>query len=79
MLTYVHFDGYSGAAMKPDRSNEPPRPAEKPQAPSAGPADGPQPVSSRELLGGGRELLIAHNGSVYRLRVTGNGKLILTK
>lgn len=36
-------------------------------------------VSSRELLGGERELLIDHEGQIYRLRVTRNGKLILHK
>ncbi|MEK0084635.1 hemin uptake protein HemP [Benzoatithermus flavus] len=56
-----------------------PRQADEPQAPSTGQDDARQPVSSRELLGGRRELQIVHNGSIYRLRVTGNGKLILTK
>lgn len=79
LLTYVHFNGYSGTAMKPDRSDEMPRQADEPQASSAGQGDARQPVSSRELLGGHRELQIVHNGSIYRLRVTGNGKLILTK
>ena len=36
-------------------------------------------VSSSELLAGGNELLIEHNGGVYSLRQTSNGKLILTK
>jgi hemin uptake protein HemP len=31
------------------------------------------------LLEGGREAIIVHNGEDYRLRVTANGKLILTK
>lgn len=35
-------------------------------------------VSSEALLGRQRELLIVHNGREYRLRVTQNGKLILT-
>ena len=35
-------------------------------------------VSSEALLGGGRELVILHNGREYRLRMTQNGKLILT-
>jgi hemin uptake protein HemP len=33
----------------------------------------------RELLGGGREIIILHAGHRYRLRVTANDKLILTK
>ena len=36
-------------------------------------------VKSSELLAGGNELLIEHNGGVYSLRQTSNGKLILTK
>ena len=35
-------------------------------------------VQSQSLLGPGRELVILHNGREYRLRVTQNGKLILT-
>lgn len=35
-------------------------------------------VSSEALLGNDRELLILHNGREYRLRLTQNGKLILT-
>jgi len=33
----------------------------------------------RELLGDGREVIILHGGERYRLRVTANDKLILTK
>jgi hemin uptake protein HemP len=36
-------------------------------------------LSSRELLGNGREVRIEHEGSEYVLRATRNGKLILTK
>ena len=36
-------------------------------------------VSSRELLGGGRELVILHGSERYRLLVTKSNKLILTK
>jgi hemin uptake protein HemP len=35
-------------------------------------------VSSRELLGPRKELVIDHQGREYRLRITQNGKLILT-
>jgi hemin uptake protein HemP len=38
----------------------------------------PAKVASEHLLGSRRELLIAHNGRDYRLRVTRSGKLILT-
>jgi hemin uptake protein HemP len=36
-------------------------------------------VDSRRLLEGGRELVIDHAGVEYRLRLTRNDKLILTK
>jgi hemin uptake protein HemP len=35
------------------------------------------PVS--ELMEGGREAVLVHDGIEYRLRLTSNGKLILTK
>jgi hemin uptake protein HemP len=42
------------------------------------PASVPSKVPSQLLLGARRELVITHNGREYRLRVTQNGKLILT-
>jgi hemin uptake protein HemP len=36
-------------------------------------------IELADLLGGRREAIIIHNGAEYRLRVTSNGKLILTK
>lgn len=36
-------------------------------------------IDSIELMRGGRELLIRHGQSTYRLRVTMSDKLILTK
>lgn len=38
----------------------------------------PRRVRSESLLGDARELVIEHAGRDYRLRVTANGKLILT-
>ena len=38
----------------------------------------PAKVQSEALLGSRKELVISHNGREYRLRVTQNGKLILT-
>ena len=35
-------------------------------------------VPLEALLGRARELVIVHNGREYRLRITQNGKLILT-
>jgi hemin uptake protein HemP len=38
----------------------------------------PKRISSETLLGAQRVLVIVHNGREYRLRLTQNGKLILT-
>lgn len=43
-----------------------------------GPAK-PRRVRVEDLLGGGRELIIEHRNEEYRLRMTSNSKLILTK
>jgi len=40
--------------------------------------EAPQRVRSDALLGSRKELVIVHNQREYRLRVTQNGKLILT-
>lgn len=36
-------------------------------------------IAISEILGGGREAVLLHDGTEYRLRLTSNGKLILTK
>jgi hemin uptake protein HemP len=41
--------------------------------------DQPLRVPAEVLFRGRRELIILHNADEYRLRVTSNGKLILTK
>ena len=38
----------------------------------------PNRVTSTQLLAGKPELIIVHEGREYRLRITQNGKLILT-
>ena len=50
-----------------------------------GPADtrsadlaGTRHIRSEEILRGAREIVIDHDGRLYRLRITQNGKLILT-
>lgn len=52
--------------LKPDRQT----------APSA--ARAANRISSAELMRGSAELLIEHDGREYRLRITQQGKLILT-
>ena len=46
--------------------------------PAKPPAGTLQRVTSEALLGPRNELVILHNGREYRLRLTQNGKLILT-
>lgn len=36
-------------------------------------------ISSQQLFASQNEVVIEHNGEDYRLRITSNGKLILTK
>ena len=36
-------------------------------------------INSATLFKSEKELMIEHNDEMYRLRITGNGKLILTK
>jgi hemin uptake protein HemP len=43
------------------------------------PGSVPGPISSEELLGGQREIIIQHGTEQYRLRLTNNNKLILVK
>lgn len=38
-----------------------------------------QTITSAELFGSLREIVILHDGKEYTLRITSNGKLILTK
>lgn len=55
------------------------------QDPSSTPdvkADRPQlakEIDVASLVGSGREVVLVHRGERYRLRITANGKLILTK
>ncbi|WP_244610718.1 hemin uptake protein HemP [Microvirga pakistanensis] len=51
----------------------PPSPASKGDKPS------PREIDVASLIGTGREVVLLHRGERYRLRVTANGKLILTK
>ena len=52
-------------------------PADHPFLPRA-PATTPR-IDSAKLLAAGKELVIEHAGAEYRLRLTRNDKLILTK
>ena len=39
----------------------------------------PKRIAVSDLMAGGREAVLLHDGDEYRLRLTSNGKLILTK
>lgn len=54
----------------PEKQDAPARTATEPNAPV---------VTSAELMCGGREVFIEHDGATYRLFVTGNGKLLMNK
>ncbi len=57
--------------------------AVRPNAPQAEPPStdplAAQALNSQELMQGRKTVAISHNGSVYRLQATRQGKLILTK
>ncbi len=58
------------------------QPATMPPIPASQPAlpDGVRPaIDSARLLGGHTQVTILHGGESYSLRLTKNGKLILTK
>jgi hemin uptake protein HemP len=48
-------------------------------APTSVPSRELKRVSTEDLIGSAREVLIRHGGCDYRLRITRQGKLILTK
>ena len=60
---------------------DPPRPASAPPRgePRIVPAHRGGPIPSESLFAGAKEVQIEHRGSLYRLRQTALGKLILTK
>ncbi|MFO1313950.1 MAG: hemin uptake protein HemP [Burkholderiales bacterium] len=58
-------------------SDADPPTADVPPSPDAGRVE-PRRVRSDELFAGAREIVIEHHGRMYRMRITPNGKLILT-
>jgi hemin uptake protein HemP len=65
----VHPATTSSRGVAADASSPP-----EPSTPSA-----PSPLDSQDLLQGRNAVAIAHNGALYRLQTTRQGKLILTK
>jgi hemin uptake protein HemP len=41
-------------------------------------SEGVRRIASSDLFGSAREIVIEHSGRLYRMRITQNGKLILT-
>lgn len=58
-----------------DNQTERPSEAKRPSSPDQTPRE----LHVHELLGDGQEATIIHAGARYRLRITANNKLILTK
>ncbi|MBP6096048.1 MAG: hemin uptake protein HemP [Methyloversatilis sp.] len=54
-------------------------PGEVPAATATTPPVEPPVLDSVQLLGGRKQIAILHDGETYSLRLTRNGKLILTK
>jgi len=52
---------------------------DKKSAPKPAPLSPVKEITSETLFAGARELVIKHVGEDYRLRLTNQGKLILTK
>lgn len=59
----------------PPSKTPPPRQPDAPEPSAAG----RKPYRSEDLFGVSNELAILHDGEEYRLRITRNNKLILTK
>ncbi len=60
-------------------TNSLPAPAHPAQAPAAAALGAAPVLSSQSVLQGRSQVAIEHNGAVYRLQTTRQGKLILTK
>ena len=69
----------TGTLLTLPRLPQLPQPPNVDDAGSHTPAAAIRRISSHRLLAGERELVIQHMGSEYHLRLTRNGKLILTK
>ena len=69
----------TGTLLTLSRPSLPPRAVGTDDAGESAPPAALRRISSQRLLAGERELVIQHMGSEYHLRLTRNGKLILTK
>ncbi len=65
-----------------ERATTPATPTDAPASAAAGGATAPEHthrIQSHEVMRGHNAVAIEHNGNVYRLQTTRQGKLILTK
>jgi hemin uptake protein HemP len=69
------YEGGVFETLSQVRDSMPGKPAKRP-VPSSQPV---KRIAVSDLLDGGREAVLLHDGDEYRLRLTSNGKLILTK
>lgn len=60
-------------------NDRPPEAAAQPEGAPDQPAVNKLIYRSSELMAGRREIFIEHNRDLYRLRITSQGRLILTK
>ena len=58
--------------------NDDAAPSSDPDHADGGAKPSPRRLRSDELFAGAREIVIEHHGRIYRMRITQNGKLILT-
>lgn len=78
MLDDANANDYCFCVSAPGSPPSRGKPAPGPTPDRTAPRGAPRQVKSEALLGPAGELVIEHAGREYRLRVTQNGKLILT-
>jgi hemin uptake protein HemP len=71
-------DAEHADSMRTDMSAPPGAAPRRPGGPGTRPS-APGAIRTDRLFQGRQEILIDHHGEAYRLRITKNGKLILTK
>ncbi|HRE21727.1 MAG TPA: hemin uptake protein HemP [Rhabdaerophilum sp.] len=64
---------------QPDENKRPSGAADTLSGGHSGLDETPRRIEVSDLVGGRREAILIHNGEAYRLRLTANNKLILTK
>lgn len=78
ILCYSNADQLNSQVISPKMNGHEDQPR-RPDAPPAAPQILFPVIDSQDLLRGNQEVLINHEGNLYRLRLTRSGKLILHK